>query len=368
MDTVSIAEHQEAFLRFTTLLLGSKIEELPLLPKHKKEHMKIICTIACTHSYQYALKDCIRRINAAVFHARSRYDIDFAMVISTDEAGVDLAKSLAPEAHIEITSHKESEARYKEKAQLLIADLQQMGFQKAIELGADLCWCVESDILVPYNALSCSLDMLQFDDGYYDVAFVTYPSHSGAMFLGGHGDPTHPIAEDFLPEERDIPEDLQAKLDLAESKMKSKEASEDDAKNFRDVLEEIKKCPPKGNIFELNAKNWRRRGWFDNAFPGVGRGAVLETDWTGLGCNLLSRRALSLASFDGYDGKGTQDLFLNWRRWKASDLRFCVISHCVCEHVVKKEDGSAWHAFAHHEPMGECRGHLRVQMKPYGDS
>jgi hypothetical protein len=327
--------------------------------------MKIICTIAGTHSYQYALADCIRRIRASVFHAKSRYEIDFEIVISTDKEGVEYAKQICPDAHIEVSKMAEDQVRYKEKAQLLIADLQQMGFRKAIELEADLCWCVESDILVPYNALSCSLDMLQFDDGYYDVAFVTYPSHSGAMFLGGHGSPSHPIEEDHLPEERDIPEELQKRLDDAKTKIESKDRTDEDVKAFTDIMEEVKKCPPKGNIFELNSKKWRRRGWFDNAHPGIGRGAVLETDWTGLGCNLLSRRALALAAFDGYEGKGTQDLFLNWRRWKANDLRFCVISHCVCEHVITKDDKTKWVALAHHEPQGECKGHLRVQLVPY---
>jgi len=131
-------------------------------------------------------------------------------------------------------------------------------------------------------------------------------------------------------------------------------------------MEEVKKCPPKGNVFELNAKKWRRRGWFDNAHPGLGKGAVLETDWTGMGCTLMSGKALASAAFDGYDGKGTQDLFLNWRRWKPNDLRFCVIPHCVCEHVVSANDGDRKvHAFAHHEPLGECQGHLRVQHRPF---
>lgn len=319
--------------------------------------MKIITTIACTHSYQYALEDCVRRIKAALYHAQARFDIEMEYVISTDKEGVEKAREVLPNAHILVTDHAEDEVRYKEKAQMLIADLQQMGFAKAIELGADLCWCVESDILVPYNALSCSLDMLQFDDGYYDVAFVTYPSQSGSAFLGGHGSPSHPIEEDFLPEERKLPKELKDKLKKAQK--------ENDHKTMPDIMEEVKKCPPKGNVFELNAKKWRRRGWFDHAYPGIGRGAVLETEWTGLGCNLLSRRALSLASFDGYDGKGTQDLFLNWRRWKANDLHFCVISHCVCEHVITKDDGSRAVAFAHHEPQGECKGHLRVQQVPY---
>lgn len=328
--------------------------------------MKIGITIACTHSYQYALKDCIRRVRFALAHAKtSRPNIDEVFIISTDAEGEAYARELCPEAFIEITDLQEGGKRYKEQAQMLIADLQQMGFDRAIRENVDLCWTVESDILVPHNALSCMLDMLQFDSGYYDVAFVTYPSHSGSAFLGGNGSPSHPIAEDFLPEERKLPDELKERYESVKQKMKDNTSDPEVVNEWKEVNEEIKKCPPIDNVFSLNAKKWRRRGWFDNAFPAIGKGAVLETDWTGLGCNLLSRKALSLASFDGYDGKGTQDLFLNWRRWKPHDLHFCVISHCVCEHVITKEDGSRWVAFAHHEPQGECKGHLRIQLIPY---
>lgn len=328
--------------------------------------MKIAITIACSHSYQYALKECVSRVKKAIAHAKTRRpDLDFVWVISTDEDGVDYAKKVCPGAIIEVTDLQEGGVRYKEQAQMLIADLQQRGFDRAVAEDVDMCWTVESDILVPYNALSCMLDMLQFDDGYYDVAFVTYPSQSGSAFLGGHGSPSHPIAEDFLVEERDVPEELMSKYTDAKQAIEKPDADDATKKAWSDVNEEIKKCSPKNNVFTLNGEKWRRRGWFDNAFPGIGKGAVLETDWTGLGCNLLSKKALHLASFDGYDGKGTQDLFLNWRRWKPNGIRMCVISHCVCEHVITKEDGSRWVALAHHEPQGECIGHLRVQLVPF---
>ena len=328
--------------------------------------MKIGVTIAGTHSYQYALADCVKRVKKAIYHAQTRRpEIEAVFILSTDAEGVDYARQVCPEANVEVTHMEEGGVRYKDQAQLLIADLQQRGFDRAVAEDVDLCWTVESDVLVPYNALSCMLDMLQFDDGYYDVAFVTYPSQSGSAFLGGHGSPSNPISEDFLVEERDVPEELLDKYNKAKEQVEKPDAEEDAKKAWADVNEEVKKCPPRDNVFGLNAKQWRRRGWFDNAFPGIGRGAVLETDWTGLGCNLLTRKALALASFDGYEGKGTQDLFLNWRRWKANDLRMCVISHCVCEHVITKEDGTRWVALAHHEPQGECKGHLRIQLVPY---
>lgn len=325
--------------------------------------MKITIFITATHSYLYAIEACIRRINAAVFHASQRRDIDAEIVILTDRPGADQLQGRS-ETIIALDVEEGGEA-YKEQAQILIARLQQRGIEYAVETGADLAWSVEADILVPFNALSCSLDMLQFDDGWYDVAFVTYPSQSGAAFLGGNGTPTNPICEDYLPEEREIPEALQTRLDKAKALPEAtQEEQEAKSAELSAVHEEIRKCPPKGNVFELNAKAWRRRGWLDSAHPGIGKGAVLPTDWTGMGCTLMSRKALAASAFDGYDGRGTQDLFLNWRRWHPESIRMCVITHCVCEHVIRK-DGGHVHCFAHHEPQGECKGHLRVQHRPY---
>jgi hypothetical protein len=311
--------------------------------------MKITIFITATHSYLYAIDACLRRIRAAVFHARKRREIEAEVVVLTDVEGAGMLEGKG--VTVLALDVKEGGQAYKEEAQLLIATLQQRGISYAVECGADLAWSVEADILVPFNALSCSLDMLDFDDGWYDVAFVTYPSQSGAAFLGGNGDPCHPIAEDWLPEERDMPEELKARYEAAKA----------EGKISQEIMEDIRKCAPLENVFLANGKKWRRRGWLDNAYPGIGKGAVLPTDWTGMGCTLMSRKALAAAAFDGYDGRGTQDLFLNWRRWNGEGIRMCVITHCVCEHVIRT-DGGYVHCFAHHEPMGECRGHLRVQQ------
>jgi hypothetical protein len=53
----------------------------------------------------------------------------------------------------------------------------------------------------------------------------------------------------------------------------------------------------------------------DAAYPGLGIGAVVPSDRCGFGCTLMSKRALSLAQFDGYDGSGTEDLYMVWKRW-----------------------------------------------------
>jgi hypothetical protein len=38
----------------------------------------------------------------------------------------------------------------------------------------------------------------------------------------------------------------------------------------------------------------------------IGAGSVAQ---------LMSKRALSLAQFDGYAGSGTEDLYMVWKRW-----------------------------------------------------
>jgi hypothetical protein len=213
--------------------------------------------------------------------------------------------------------------------------------------------------------------MLDFDDGYYDVSFVTYPSQGGGSFLGGYGSYTNPIAEDFLPEERIVPSKLKILLESCEERLNNKDISresfEKENKRMSRIHEKIKKCPPIGNVFELNAKKWRRRGWLDHSHVGTGRGAVIETDWTGLGCTLMSKKAASLAHFDGYDGGGTQDLYLNWKKWHPEGLRFCCITHTVCDHVVRDDDaeGGLITLKAYHETEGETRGHLRYRRTPF---
>jgi len=81
----------------------------------------------------------------------------------------------------------------------------------------------------------------------------------------------------------------------------------------------------------------------------------------------MSKRAAELAHFDGYDGGGTQDLFLNWHRWHPAGLRFCCITHTICDHVVRDE--KAKNGFttlkAYHEQTGETQGHLRYRRTEF---
>lgn len=277
--------------------------------------------------------------------------------------------------HIVIGQADDRQKAYQDEAQLIIARLQQAAFAKARELDAEQCWCVESDVLVPPNALRVLRDTLAFDDGYYSIAMVTYPN---GQFLGGRGTAQHPIAEDFTHEERQIPETMQKEIEAREKRLKDlakkkERPSEDEMKQWAELDKRIRECPPKGNIFELQAKGWRKRGWLESAYPAIGRGAILPTDWVGLGCTLLNKKALSLATFEGYDLKGTQDLFLCWNRWHPHGLRMAVIPHVVCSHVKRKvdKDGRRTDEIevheAYHELGGEYDGHLRWRLKKFYD-
>ena len=264
---------------------------------------------------------------------------------------------------------------YKNDAQLLIAQMQGEALDYARGLNADYFLSIESDVLIPTNAIGVLIDTLKFDRGYYDVAMCTYPSQGGGSFLGGRGNYQHPIAEDYLPEERDMPKELQEKIKRREKDFSKKGfvPDEDWHKEGKEVHEEIKKCPPKYGIWKtLHEFGWRQRGWMEHAYPALGKGCILPTDWVGMGCTMLSKRALELAHFDGYAGYGTQDLHLCWHCWKPNGLNLSVVTHAVCDHIVRARGGEDEQYFdkpvmirAFHEPEGEYVGHLRQQNLPF---
>lgn len=345
----------------------------------------IAITTYATKNYCYALSVVAQRIAQNIRDSKEQGNCFFVMASDdSEEAKIGFKcfeKELAGLAcgvhQVVITScdddHKEKE--YKDEAQRLIARLQTSAWDFARGKNPDFLWSVESDIIPPENALKVLKDTLSFDGGYYDIAMVTYPN---GKFLGGRGDYRHQIAEDCSPEERDIPKDLNKKIKKREERFKElsekKEyASESEQKEWQKLDEEIKKYPPKGNIFELNAKKWRKRGWLDMAYPAIGRGAILPTDWVGLGCTLISKRALSCAFFDGYQLKGTQDLFLCWNRWHPMGYKMAVITHILCSHVKRKRDKDGKQMkelvtyFAYHEPEGELEGHIRMREIPFID-
>jgi hypothetical protein len=352
-----------------------------------------------TKSYFYAWRQVLRAISAAAAHHE-----DVLFILATDTSreakdALEIAKYELPDgwkiSSLNVNVDDSVGEKYKEQSQILIATLQGAAFSLARKARAEMLWSVESDVIVSADSLRVAewvLKMPQADGSpYYDIAAVTYPN---GLFLGGFGSPQRPIAEDFLPSERKLPPRLKLCLDACEARLKNlsemhhrnQNASqtlksgadclvasiEKEQKRLSRLHERIKKCPPDGNIWEVTAKHgWRRRGWMDFAYPGIGRGAIVPSDWCGLGCTLMSGKALSLATFEGYDGKGTQDLFLCWHRWHPAGLRIAAVPHTAADHVKPKPKDAPTdappllHYRAYYETEGEYRGHLRVRQQPW---
>ena len=339
--------------------------------------MMLAITICATKSYTYAMRAQARRVAANC----ARFDGKIAIVMCGDNSSqiADVCayyREVMPTRDLHrIVLHDVSEEHenYKGEAQMTIARMRDAAFAKARAIGANLCWSLDSDTLPPANALRCMIDMLKFDDGYYSISTCPYPN---TAFLGGFGTRHNPIAEDFLPHERKVPAELMAEFKANEDESRElirnkEQPSEETKKRWETTLKKIKECPPDGTIWEVIAKHgWRRRGWLDSAYPGIGLGAVVPSDWCGFGCTLMNEEALSLAYFDGYDGRGTEDLFICWQRWHPAGLRINVIPHVPCDHVIwEKKKGGDTNTYvmhrAHHELDGEYRGHLRIATTPW---
>lgn len=339
--------------------------------------MKLSIRICATKSYLHVWRTLLRRVVTAAAHRDSVHIVFVSTEHEDCTKAFKLLCDLAPkhwqtEHRIAGEEPASGDEKYKDKIQQLIARMHGMGFEASRAAGADQCWTVEPDVLPPPDALRMmewALAMPQADGSpYYDVAFCTYPN---GHFIGGFGTPQSPINQDFTYGERVIPADLQKRYQkmkreektLNKTKKPPEQAWIDAAKRLN---EEILKCPVRGNIWNANATKWRRRGWLDHAYPAIGRGAIVPVDWCGEGCNLLSKKALSLAFYDGYTGAGTQDLHLCWRQWHPNGLRIACITHTVCDHV-KHDNGKLIHHRAYHETEGEYKGHLRVQQQEWVD-
>ncbi len=258
---------------------------------------------------------------------------------------------------------------------MLIARLRTAAFTAARRVGADYCWSLDSDTLPPHNALRCMLDMVRFDDGrVYQISACPYPNE---LFLGGRGNQFNQIAQDFLDTERKIPDELKAEIEALKKEAAETEPGKPTTptpewlEKKKKVDEKIRECPPDGNIWEVIGKHgWRQRGWIDHAYPALGWGVVVPSDWCGFGCTLMSREALAITSFDGYEGQGTEDLFIIWNRWWPAGLRINAILHCPCDHVIwsKKKGGSPEEYTiirSFHETNGDAVGHLRTRKHPW---
>lgn len=340
--------------------------------------MKKLSIIVCaTKSYTYAMKAQARRVSACL-HTAKIESANIFIIGDTSEELKDIFlfwKDTMPKCMIYLIADKRfiegQSANYKQAAQLLIADMRTVAHTAARRADSDWCWSLDSDTLPQPNALRCLLDACQFDGGLYSVAMCPYPN---TAFLGGFGTPQNPIAEDFLPHERALPARLKLLWEANETRLKDWKAPERPTKLLarRDRLHKrIKECPPQGSIWHLNDKHgYRRRGWLESAYPGIGYGAMVPTDWVGFGCTLMNRQALSLANFEGYEGQGTEDLFIGWHRWIPAGLRMAVLPHCPADHIINEkkkggiEDKYVLHS-VYHEQMGECVGHLRTNQMPW---
>jgi len=323
--------------------------------------MKIAITTNATDNYQYALEAVIQAITQNRFHLETRYPgaytFDFILVGNESiRKFTESLKSLGWEdesIHEVISDKWREDKKYCENNNLVVAQMRNAAYNRARSLGADYVWTLDADVIPPPNGLACSLDMLRFDDGLYDVAFCPYPSQGGGSFLGGHGSQQKPIFDDYEIDEREVPEDLAKEFELAVSVYEEKMDIESfDA--MREIEVKIKKeCPPKfnGNVDKLNAEfGRRRRGFLDQAYPGIGEGSVVPIEWYGCGCFLMSKSALGFADFVGFTGRGTEDLYMIWHRFYLKGFRACCITHCPCDHVIRRgEEKEILHCHSYHE-------------------
>jgi len=334
-----------------------------------------ICT-AATRSYLYAWPQLIRAIATAAAHHEEAH-----FIFATDQSeeakkAAEYAKVRLPEGwkittlNLPIT---EDEKSYKESAQIRIAQLQGEAFALARRIKSDLCWSVESDTIPPANALRVLEWTLQMPDAqgdpYYHIAAATYPN---GLFLGGFGTYKSQINEDFFPNERKLKPRLKLLLESSENRLqatKDRNVAEKEMKRMGRLREWVKKSPTDGTIWEITASHgWRRRGWMDFAYPGIGLGSIVPVDWCGLGCTLLSKKALALADFTGYVGKSTQDLFLCWSRWHPAGLKIACAPHIACDHIKRSEchgKSEIVHHVAWHEQSPEYFGHLRQRQQAF---
>lgn len=335
----------------------------------------IAVTVCSTRSYAYALIAQARKITAAI----EREPRGVVILVGDNSAEIQRAhefyqRVLPAKWQVELLTGKFEDGlkNYQNAAQLVIARMRSIGFDRARQLGVDFCWSVDSDVLPPPNALRVMKQMLEFDDGYYSVSTCPYPSQGGGGFLGGRGIPERPILPDFYDDEREIPSDLKKKMEQHQARIKKLKGQPDRKwmQQLKELSAAVQQCKPIGNVFFCNSKAFRRRGWMHAAYPEIGIGAVVPSDWCGFGCTLMNKRALALAQFDGYDGGGTEDLYVCWKRWyrAAPAIRINVIAHSPCDHVIRdpKRNGKFILCQAFHESKDqECVGHLRIEPRPW---
>lgn len=388
-------------------------------------------TVCATKSYTYAMWAQARRVQGMILQTPQVKDQPGVVILVGDDCGEmqsveNLYKNelLPPLWEVKRIQgdFRDGFRNYKNSAQLVIAHMRSLAFDEARRRDVDFCLSLDSDVLPQSNSLEVMIQMLAFDRGYYAISSCPYPSQGNGDFLFGRGIPTNPILPDVYPDERLLPEELMRRMKIHDDRLRELLGQPDEEwLKERDAISHgINECPPKGDVFFRNsttgvvpfveqlkqrmtqelarriARGWedgpmmermghvfraideeaarwrptsfRRRGWGSSAYPGIGRGAILPTDWCGFGCTTMSRTALALAQFDGYDGGGTEDLFIIYKRWVRAGLRINAIPHSPVDHVIRdpKKTGKYILLQAHHESHHpECEGHLRLETRPW---
>jgi hypothetical protein len=333
--------------------------------------LKLAVILPCTTLYSYAIEECVMAISTALKGSKAD------LFLCTDKSGSVLSKIagitkrdniVIKEVGIDVSDA--GNTPYKEQAQIIIAKLLGAGFDRVRGGEYDYCWIVESDVIVHPDALDCLIWAQSYPTSpRYDVTCSTYFNGS---FLCGRGTPYNHIAEDYLPTEKIGGAELSKKIRAMSQKLnafalKRKNPPKEMLKEIDDLHTKLKECPPKANVFALNAKKWRKRGWLDQAYAGSAvQGAVLPTDWCGHGCTLLSKKALMLSNFVGYAGHGTQDLFLCWNKWYPAGIKIGLVVGVPAYHVKKDPKGNlfAWEPYFVPD-CEETAGHLRVRQIPF---
>jgi hypothetical protein len=376
------------------------------------ENVKICLCIIATRSYTYAMISQARRVVSAILNV-PRGKIAGGQVVLVGDTSKELEdvekfyNDILPNNWhvIRITgNYPDNLPNYKIRVQKLISTMRSVGFSYARKHDFDLCWSLDSDVLPPHNVLSCMITMLEFDNGYYKVACSPYPSQGGGDFLAGRGSDTNPILPDVYEDERLFTDELEEKRQIFIKELKDgvwKDGPELNAKR-KWFSEEVQKMPAKGDVFFLNSHtgvkpfvdrlekllidhpeavkiikkesegNWkalgfRRRGWLSAAYPGIGLGSILPIDWFGMGALLMQKESLHLTEWSGYNGEGTEDIFIQRVKWKRNGIRMCALPHCPSDHVIRgKSPGEFILCQVYHETANaECVGHLRVERRPW---
>lgn len=345
---------------------------------------------ASTLKHSYALKAQARALHSACIYAGIE-DPTVVLVTSDDDYFDEVKKEyedLFEKGKIILIKREEfidcdKRKSYKNEIQLMIAQMRTIATKKLLSEGCNRVLSMDSDVIPKHNSIQCMIDMLNFDQGYYDIVQCPYPSQGGGAFLGGRGTKSRQILPDFTVKERRVPKKMKNKKvklekefqsfieDLEKNKTpKSPEIEkkiEEKRRAISEIQKEMESCPPKNNVFSLNGKEWRKRGWFDYAYPAIGKGSVVPVDWVGFGCTMMSKKAAALCDWSGYDGGGTEDLYVIWNRWYQYSLNIANIAHCPSDHVVRdRGDNKKYiHIQTYHEEEGEHVWHLRQTSRPW---